>query len=368
MNRVSWMARPSEREFVLFSFGVSALAFWIWTVGVHGGFAEFDFLAYRSAGAAVLHGHSPYPPATVHALALANHLVYPPLVAYAFVPFSLMPVGVGGAILFALLSTAMLGALAVLGVRDRRCYVVPFLAYPMATCLGNGAFGPFFALALALAWRYRDRARVVAPALALAIVAKLFLWPLCLWLLATRRWRAAAWTGVAAAVMFVVPFAPLGWGTLEAYPHLLHVLDRTWAPVAYSPHALFVQLGASSAEATTGVAALAVLLGIAIFGLAEHGREDAAFAIAICASLLLTPIAWPHYYVVLYVALGVCRPRLSPVWFSLLAFYILPGLNTGGNPWRVAIGLGIVASVFYACVLHTEREPRAMGVVEQWTS
>ena len=46
-------------------------------------------------------------------------------------------------------------------------------------------------LPLALAWRYRDRARVVGLAVGVAVAAKLFVWPLVVWLLLTRRFRAA---------------------------------------------------------------------------------------------------------------------------------------------------------------------------------
>jgi len=49
------------------------------------------FAAIHSGASAVLDGHSPYPPADPAALAEATQLVYPPLVAYLFVPFALLP-------------------------------------------------------------------------------------------------------------------------------------------------------------------------------------------------------------------------------------------------------------------------------------
>ena len=48
-------------------------------------------------------------------------------------------------------------------------------------------------LLVALAWRYRDEARLAGLALGVAVAAKLFVWPLVVWLLLTRRFRAAAW-------------------------------------------------------------------------------------------------------------------------------------------------------------------------------
>ena len=44
----------------------------------------------------------------------------------------------------------------------------------------------------AVAWRYRDRFPIPGFALGVAVALKFFLWPLVLWLAATRRWRDAA--------------------------------------------------------------------------------------------------------------------------------------------------------------------------------
>ena len=349
MNRSAWLAKPSEAEFVLLALCVSMLSFFLFVVAI-GGFREFDFLAYRAAGHDVLHGHSPYPPATEQALWRATKLVYPPIVAYAFVPFALVPVWLGGVVLAAILIGAMLATFRVLDIRDRRCYAVPFLAYPLGTAIGNGAFGPLLALGLALAWKHRDRTRVVAPVLALVIVVKLFLWPVGFWLLATRRFTSLAWTMGLTAAFFLLPFLPLGLGTLRHYLQVLRVLDKTYGQVSYTPHALIRELGGSPATATLGVVVIAVLLAILALMLARAGREDATFATTVAAALLLTPISWPHYYVLLYTPLAVCRPRLSLAWFAFLGFYILPSLNTAGDPWRVAIGIAIIASVLGACI------------------
>ena len=48
-------------------------------------------------------------------------------------------------------------------------------------------------LPVAVAWRYRDRARIAGIALGVAVAAKLFVWPLVVWLLLTRRFAAAVW-------------------------------------------------------------------------------------------------------------------------------------------------------------------------------
>jgi hypothetical protein len=210
------------------------LAFYIWLIGIKDGWKLQDFAALRSAAIAVLHGHSPYPPPDPQVLLQAHELVYPPLVAYLFAPFAAMPNSVAAPLYFFLMLGALAATLRVAGVRDWRCYGLVMLWYPTVGCLGTGALGPFLALLLATAWRFKDRAALAAPALATAIVAKLFLWPLVLWLVATRRWRAAAAVVGWAAALFLIPFVPLGWHVLRGYPHLLRTLDGVFGNVAFS--------------------------------------------------------------------------------------------------------------------------------------
>src|SRR5207248_4884811 len=110
------------------------LAFYVWLVGIRSGWQMQDFEALRSAGLSVLHGRSPYPPPDPRVLIEAHQLVYPPLVAYLFVPFALLPYGVAAPLYFFGLLAALAGALAVLGVRDWRCYGAVLLWYPTVAC------------------------------------------------------------------------------------------------------------------------------------------------------------------------------------------------------------------------------------------
>ena len=84
-------------------------------------------------------------------------------------------------------------------------------------------------LPLALAWRYRDRARRRGLAVGIAVAAKLFVWPLVVWLLLTRRFRAAAW-----AVGSVGRARPRRVGAdrlrgLRDYPALLRAVQDVYA-------------------------------------------------------------------------------------------------------------------------------------------
>jgi signal transduction histidine kinase len=78
---------------------------------------------------------------------------------------------------------------------------------PVLQAVGLGTIAPLLALALALVWRFRDHAVVLALSFAFVVAAKLFPWPLILWLIATRRFRSAiACVASTAALVIPVPF------------------------------------------------------------------------------------------------------------------------------------------------------------------
>ncbi len=325
------------------------IGFYAWLVGKDGWRMQ-DFMAIRSAGHALLHGVSPYPPPDPKLILAANHLVYPPLVGYLFTPFSVMPYAIAAPVYFFGSIGAIAGALALLGVRDWRCYGMAFLWYPTAACLGTGALGPLLALLIAVAWRYRDRAAVVAPTLAVVIAAKLFLWPLGVWLLATRRWRTALLTAAVAAAALVVPFAPLGLSTLERYPHL----DDVFGSASFSSHALFRAVGAPANVADV----LVLLVGVTLVGAAlvlglRRGSDRRALTVALLAALLTSPIVWMHYYVLLIVPLALARPRLTGLWFAPLLYWASPMLESFGDLRRLTVGLGVTCVIAAASVHKT---------------
>src|SRR5207244_434494 len=105
---------------------------------------------------------------------------------------------------------AILGALKILGVRDWRCFAVAFLWVATLQAVATGTFSALLVLVLALAWRYRDRRRIVALSVAYAVGAKLFVWPLFVWLLATRRFATAAATFAATLLLVFGTWAVIG--------------------------------------------------------------------------------------------------------------------------------------------------------------
>ncbi len=329
----------------------------------------WDFLIFRNAGHAALEGLSPYPAhATVALLNTRELFVYPPLASYLFAPFAPLPLGVAAAIFFVTQLACLFGALRLLQVRDWRCYTLPLLWLPTFHVLSTGAIGPLLALLLAASWRYRDERPVVAAAaLALAIVAKLFLWPVVIWLLATRRWRSAAWALLFGAVGFLLPFSPLGWHAFVGYTHLLRKLDAALSASSYSTTALLHGLGFSPTATTVLLVLAGLLLAAAVFRLGRHGHDAAPFVLAVGAALLLSPIVWTHYYILLLVPIAVARPRLSALWFAPLVYWVTPHPSSSGNVWLIAFAVVACASICGLAALSLTRRA-AMSEKETWAS
>src|SRR5690348_3473354 len=184
----------------------------------------WDFRAFYDAGVAYLHLHSPYVSGSLAQLTTQRNFVYPLPFAALFAPISLVPYPVA-ATLFVVGGAALLfGAVWLLGMRDWRVYAAVAIGMPTATAVGVGTVSPLLPFPLAVPWRFRDRDRIAAPALAALILAKLFLWPVGLWLLLTRRFRAVASAALLSAAAVLVASLPLGLGTLTHYAALLRSL------------------------------------------------------------------------------------------------------------------------------------------------
>jgi hypothetical protein len=137
----------------------------------------WDLRAFYDAGHAFVQHRSPYPEASLSALASQNNFVYPLPVAAIFAPLSVLPFPLVFALFVALNTACIILTLRILGVRDRLCYAAALLALPAQYAIKLGTISPLLALGLALLWRYRDRRLVAAMTIAGLIVAKLFLWP-----------------------------------------------------------------------------------------------------------------------------------------------------------------------------------------------
>jgi hypothetical protein len=258
--------------------------------------------------------------------------VYPPFVPLLALPLAFLPVTVAAVAWTVLLALGTAWALWLLGVRDARCYLVALVSAPVMQGLLVGNLTLLLLLPLALAWRYRDHALAAGVAVGVAVAAKLFVWPLIVWLLITRRFAAAAWALASAAVLVLVPWALVGFDGLLGYPALLDALQQHFAPRSFSLATLAAALGApvSAGVALCGVAGL-VLLAVAWRLVGRPDGQRLAFAVAVVACIVASPVVWPFYAALLFVPIAVTWPRLNVVWFFgyLVALVpIFPGLVT----------------------------------------
>ena len=329
------------------------LAAFLWLPAIVLGFAGWyeirsrsalqDFGIFRTAALEVVHGHSPYVTPSAAAFSHFDKFVYPPVAALFFAPFAALPAGPARVLMFLAGLAAILAALRLLRVADWRCYGVAIISAPAINTLALGALTSFLFLGTALAWRYRDNTWVAALATACTAVLKLFLWPLAVWLVATRRWRATLICGAAALVLLLVGWAVIDFAGFSSYPRLVHLLEQVEAPASYSTIAL-LGLGSGTETAVTVVLSLAAVVAIWV-AVRGTGGDRRALAVAVVASLFVTPLVWLHYLLLLFVPIALYRPRLSGLWFVPLVLWATPTTHSHGTSWRIALALAVVAVV-----------------------
>jgi hypothetical protein len=179
-------------------------------------------------------------------------------------------------------------------------------------------------LAAALMWRYRDRWLLAAAALGVGLAIKPLMVPLMVWLLLTRRFRAALAAGAMAAGLTLGSWAVIGFSGLRSYPQLLQAWDDAYAACGVSISALALKIGASSVLATSLRVAVAAALLAGAWRLAQRPDGDRrSFAAAMGALVVAAPIVWSHYLMYFLVPLALAVPRLDRRWLCLAALWLI---------------------------------------------
>ena len=284
---------------------------------------------------------------------------YSSLDALLFVPFALLPHTAADWVFTLLCIAAAMLTLWILGVRDWRVYGVALLWAPVVSAWQTANLTLWLGLGIACAWRARHRPVVAGGLVALLITAKVFLWPLGLWLIATRRYAAVAWGVLIGAVLNVVSWGVIGFDQISAYQSLGRAITRFDEPRAYNLLHLALDHGfgrtgayALQLSALAAVAALGIVLG-------RRGRDASALALSVGACLLAAPVIWLHYFALLLVPLGLTRPRLSWVWFLPIVLFLCPVHEP--STFELVLSLGIAATVVIASVLPEAQSVRMGG-------
>jgi len=339
-------------------FGVVPALIFCFLLGVAAFNSEwaFDFRQFWQGGHDVVNGVSPYP-TTAMLEAAGDHLdpegiqevfrfPYPAAAALAFAPFGALGFDVAAAVWGALLVVSLFAAVWILGVRDWRVLGVVIASAPVIGAVGIGTLTPVLLLLVAVAWRWRDTFWVAGGAVGVAISLKLFLWPLVVWLAATRRWAAALGAAGLAVAMTFAAWAAIGWAGLSDYPELVRRLADVVQDRGYSLVALGVEAGLSEgvAEALPWLVGLPLLAGVVM--VARRDADDRmAFSLAMVAAIALTPIVWLHYFALLIVPLALARPKLSLAWGVMWLFWLFPAQENGGDLWPIVVALALTATV-----------------------
>lgn len=298
--------------------------------------------AFLGAAEAVLHDESPYPALTDPAVERGTAYVYPPVTALLATPFTLVSSDVA-AVLFALILVAAVPAtLAVLGVRDWRCYGLALLWPPVLSAVHVENITLLVGFAAALVWRFRDRPFAGGATLGASIAIKPLLWPLGLWLVATRRLRSVIWSIVVGVALLIGSWAVIGFAGFVEYRELLRRLSEVMDEYGYSVYALALDLDAADVVARLLWIVLGIGLLVASVVVARRGDERRGFVLAIAATIACSPIVWLHYFALLLVVVAVAQPRLGIAWFVPLLMYRSEEI-TNGTTFQTGVTIAVAA-------------------------
>ena len=353
---MSWSQDGAGRPRSSFLTAALVLVAVMWTLAFVGFSLAEDLLAwdvrfaYLPAAEALLDGRSPYPELDDPILEDQKGYVYPPQLVVALIPLAPLPVDVVAVLVTCLLLALVALTLRILCVRDLRCYAAAFLWMPTTSgvLLGNVSIPLTFALAVA--WRYRETVWRPAVAVGLAVSAKLLLWPVFVWMIATRRLRAVALAALIGTVVTFAAWTAIGFDGLRTYPDLLQRLSEIQAERSYSIVGMVATLGLGSTVGNilTVVVGLALLTACVLF--ARRSDDARSFVCAVVATLAVSPIVWLHYLVVLLVPMAILRRRFSALWLLPILLWASPrpGYAEGFQTFLPALVASILIGILLA--------------------
>ena len=352
MRRALVTARPVERVLLL-GLPVVATAFLVGVFLDLGRLGyDFRFGAWPAADR-VLHGMSPYGPGPWLRTGRAFDFVYPAPAVLLYAPFALIPRDVATALVVVAALACPLVGLRLLGVSDWRVYGVVFLWLPVVTAWQNANLTMFLLPGVAALWAWRGRHVAGGLMLGVLVALKLYLWPLGLFLAATRRWVALGWGAASFVVLNLVSWAVIGVDEFGRYRDALRHFSARHEDEGLSVLGLVERLGGGRTVAY--LVALALTLGVG--ALAVHAgrrrRDEASFVLALAASLLATPIVWIYYLSVLVVAIAVLQPRLDWRWAVPVVLWACS--RQAPATWQVIATLAVTTGLFWALLAPAPR-------------
>lgn len=321
--RLANTKRATEHIIYGFMPALVTLGLIIYVFKLHSVAADFHD-AYYPAAKRLLDGANPYA-VTRSQVTAGLGFVYPALSALLFAPFALLSNSAASVIDMLLELACVPAVLWTLKVRDWRVYGVVMLSLPVFDGWQSGNLTLPLALMVSLVWRHRDRAWAAGLLAAAAISIKPFVWPLGLWLLATRRWKAAAWVLASGLCLNLLAWGLVGFNEISTFLRLSSEDTKALWQQGYSMLAVAHHLGwgRSAGELLlllTSVATAAIL----IYMGAVKRREQDALVIAVMLMLLASPLLWAHYFALLLIPIALSYPRLGAIWVLPILMWPMP--------------------------------------------
>jgi hypothetical protein len=320
-----------------------------------------DFRQFYAAAVRLLHGVSPYRGAFPQFDQL-HAFVYPPLSAFVFVPFTLLPLH-AAEVAFGVICIALgPAALWVLGVEDLRVYSVALIWTPAVFNWVAGNETALLVLLLALLWRHRDRPVAAGALVALMFSIKLMMWPLALWLLGTRRWRASAWGLATCVAVNAACWGIVGAHAVGPFLHRSSLDVTAYWRAGYSVAATLAPLGVAHTTGSFVTLLLSILLGAAaLYTGWLRGDEGRSLTLTVLLVLVASPIVWMHYPMLLLVPLAIERPRFTWLWTLPIAMWLCP-YPASGLWWRLFVW--VLTGIIAAALLQGRRATIARLAIE----
>jgi hypothetical protein len=179
-----------------------------------------------------------------------------------------------------------------------------------------------------------------------------------LWLLFTRRFRAAAYGAALTVVLTLGSWAVIGFDGFLEYPKLLRNTSEALGDNGLLAYALTTKTASHEVALGTG---LAVALGLLAAAFARRDDDRASMTLVIVASLYATPILWLHYFGLLVVPAalygGWAWAAIALLWVGVLA--------EAGNPrpaWLILCFVVITGALAARALLDGRRAEASVSI------
>jgi alpha-1,2-mannosyltransferase len=317
------------------------------------GIAAVDFRdSFWVAGWRTLHGLDPYRWTQVQILRGVS-FPYPALTAVLLAPLGLLSSFSESFAISALGVIAAPVSLWVLRIRDWRVYGAVALWAPVVVGWQAANFTLVLVVGLALLWRFRDRKWVAGAIVACLVAIKPIMAPLWLWLVLTRRWRAAAIGAAIGTLVTAASWTVVGWHEFGRWLSLLSLQGRLRDSAGYSLVALATHLGLGRTVGVALMVAFGCALCLVAAVAARRKRDVGVFAAAVLLTIVVSPQVDMHYFALLLVPLALTRPRLSWPWLVPLALWASPA--DSHHWWQILLWWSVIGVMAFELFTAPER-------------